>query len=158
MDDYTYIPESETSTIQTIQEPITQFSTSLNDLDRYEKAVDPDLQYKNEDLYDKTQLELRNSQYTNYVIKDEVIPNMFSDIQATVPRLNNTKSIIKPEKKQFSLNMFLSKLANSYIDILNDIINGHITMGTFTEGSRLLSLAILMVLISIFFIFFQKID
>lgn len=163
MDDYTYIPDSsqndQISEIQEqdkIEQPM--HSTSLQELDiiiqqERQKMTNYDLP-QDTDLYNKEQLRLRNSQYDYTVQEDGGNEPIYNTINP-----QRTKLVTQYPKTQqpFSVKVFLNKVANSYIDILTDLINGKISTDTFTKDFRTISLALLMIIISVFFVFFQSV-
>lgn len=76
-------------------------------------------------------------------------------------RLKNEENYHKYENsklKNMSIEQFIKFIANSYLDIINDLLEIN-SLGDlyeiFTKNDRLISIGVLMLAISIFFIFFQ---
>jgi hypothetical protein len=163
MDDYTYIPEPDKSNQDNYNnndnynnERGNNHSTSLQELDQIEQ------QYNNQedDLYNQEQLDMRNSQY-NYITsqQDPAGEPEYNTVAYTQTKRDDSRNVKERlEEKQFSMKIFLKKVANSYMDIINDILNGSVNMETFTKESRLIAIAILLILTSLFFVFFQTIE
>ena len=68
-----------------------------------------------------------------------------------------------PEKKQAeSLPIkeatFSLRVSKSFIDLVDDLAKGNINIDTFTKEDRLLSTIIFFIIVSVFFLFFNKIE
>lgn len=162
MDDYTYIPEPTNDLINEIQDEYTEkqiYSTSIQELDELAISASVELPHNNVQIPDDPteQLRLRNSQY-DYTYTHEN-PTDDPILRAVNPvRQQQLPQKIPQQSQKFTIQKFCNKIANSYIDIMNDMLNGNINIETFTKESRVLAMAVLMLIISVFFIFFQQIE
>ena len=58
--------------------------------------------------------------------------------------------------RDITVDSFLQRISNSYLDIINDLLSGNITVDTFSRDYRPIAMAILLIIISVFFVFFNK--
>ncbi len=132
--------------------PEIQASTSLNELD---------------------QLEILN-RHSDEFNKIPTIDNPYPDVlkkplfTRTIPESNPVNVVqetpiytVKP-LKEMSINEFSRVIANSLIGIINDMLKFNPNHDNFTEiftkDSRILAIGVLLLVISVFFIFFKNID
>jgi hypothetical protein len=163
--DYTYVPE-ETEQITDVN---AKFSTSISELDNIQQPQE----------YDQQDIASRISDYTNEVPSNTMYPDATKPLFiATLPdtsdnhkgntntRLDNMTNIANKKKQDYiiskelqniSVKDFFGKIASSYLEIIDDLLVGNLSLDTFTKDYRLLAIGILFIILSIFFIFFQKI-
>jgi hypothetical protein len=143
MADYTYDPEGRGPPILGDSQeilPVIPSSTSLKDLDLIDNPgliINPEGQSFPDPL--QNPLFLSGSGVT----------------QNTEP-----KPVVTSLTTSLSLKDFLSSITESLLGIINDLLSfkpGQDFVGIFTEGDRLLSVGILLVVITAFLIFFTKI-
>jgi hypothetical protein len=152
------------------QEP-KAYSTSLSELDQ--------LDYLNRNQGEYTKIEAVDNAYPNILEKPLFVatvpetgvlgPSPISNVNVN-PRtkaqtdLAAHQRLIDAENRKLqnmTLKNFGQKIATSWLDIINDLLNvssGSDLIEIFTKEDRLLSIGILCVIISIFFVFFNKID
>jgi hypothetical protein len=122
-----------------------KYSTSIRDLDLI-------------DNFDEKDIVERISGFEDISVPvDNPFPDQYNMYHAIVP---NSEYKMKPKELDFknkNIRNLLSQIANSYIDIIDDILSGDIKLTTFTKGIRLFAIGILMVVISLFFMFFNQI-
>ena len=145
MDDYIY-----SSKLNLPQEQINS-STTLDELDKLEKLE-----------------RLENDEYNIVPTPGITNPDILSKqplFMKTVPEKTHdqlVEDIYKNQHKKvniISIKNFATNIANSLLDILNDILSFNIGhddfIDIFTKDDRLIAIGILMIIISIFFILFR---
>lgn len=171
---YEYEPEYESEN-EELEDEIC-FSTKLEELDKIDmlnrnsdninQIVTPDNLYpdplSNKPLFTKTipkggiYGESPPEPFVNNGILNE------SDVTPeTLTKIKNEENYRKYEDskiKNMSIEQFIKFIANSYLDIINDLLEINSLndlYDIFTKNDRLISIGVLMLAISIFFIFFQ---
>jgi hypothetical protein len=132
--------------------PEIQASTTLNELDELE------IINRNSDEFNK--IPTIDNPYPDILKKPlftRTIPESVPVEQISEPIIIKGKSL-----KEMSIKEFSSIIANSLIEILNDILKFDPTRDNFTEiftkDSRILAIGVLLLIISVFFIFFKNVD
>ena len=154
MADYVYksneIPSDDYIEEECIPEEV-QASTTLDELDELE------IINRNADEFNK--IPTIDNPYPD-VLKKPIFTRTIP--QSEPPKSISHPSIVrKPAFKDMSIKEFSNTIANSLIEIIHDILNynqGDDLTEIFTKDSRLLSIGVLLLIISIFFIFFKNVD
>jgi hypothetical protein len=134
-------------------EPQVQASTTLDELD--------ELEIINRNAGEFNKIPAIDNPYPDILKK----PIFTSTIVDTTSNINapvvEPSFIPKTALKDMTINEFASTIANSLIDIINDLLRyrGEDDLTEiFTKDSRLLAVGVLLLIISIFFIFFKNVD
>ncbi len=132
--------------------PEIQASTTLNELDELE------IINRHSDEFNK--IPTIDNPYPDILKKPlftRTIPENVPVEQISEPIIIKSKSL-----KEMSIKEFSSIIANSLIEIINDILKFDPTRDNFTEiftkDSRILAIGVLLLIISVFFIFFKNVD
>jgi hypothetical protein len=147
--DYTYSPEKKVTEIE--EEVINpKLSTTIQDLDIYDNFEQNDIENRyqaiNPNSADDYQEFIQGGKGTSVLQSTNIPPKKIATV------------VCPNQFEELKVKNFLQKISSSYIDILNDLLKGKLVLETFTKDFRLISIGILMVFISIFFVFFNKID
>lgn len=131
--------------------PEVQGSTTLDELDQLE------IINRNADEFNK--IVTPDNPYPDILKK----PIFTRTIPETVPTAERPIVANAPKKalKDMSINEFATTIANSLIEIINDLLRyrpGDNFTEIFTKDSRLLAIGVLLLIISVFFIFFKNVD
>ena len=171
-DDYVYEPD-DTSKVQEYEEDEECFVTSLQELDEIEMdmrnqdetdiTMAPDNRYPNvlnEPLFVKTMGPPRGE-----TEKIETVNHIREPLVSTTPEeetIVENARLIQDRRdksmKSMSIESFVSSLARSYLDIVNDLLTFrdlNDLKDIFTKDERLVAIGVLFLAISIFFIFFK---
>lgn len=154
MDDYVYISNDAQYNEPTSNHncvPEVQASTTLEELDEIE------IINRHSDEFNK--IPNTDNPYPDVLKK----PIFTKTISETTPSTTITKpyNIQKIDFKDMSIQQFSSTIANSLIEIIHDILNyksGDNFTDIFTKDSRILAIGVLLLIISIFFIFFKNVE
>lgn len=156
MADYVYNPYVEVPSYDTADDsevcvPENKASTTLDELDELE------IINRNADEFNK--IPTIDNPYPDLLKK----PIFTRTIPESIPQKPVLPIGLKPKKalKDMSINEFASTIANSLIEIINDILKyrgGDNFIDIFTKDSRLLAIGVLLLIISVFFIFFKNVD
>lgn len=127
-------------------------STSLDELDQ--------LEILNRHADEFSKIPTVDNPYPD-VLKKPLFTRVLPDPDANPPP---APTYIKPRPTNFnelSIKDFASTIANNLIDIINDLLmykSGDDIMSIFTKDTRLLSIGVVLVIISIFMIFFKNVE
>lgn len=126
-------------------------STSLDELDQ--------LEILNRHADEFSKIPTIDNPYPD-VLKKPLFTKVLPDTQAKPTQ----QPIRKPRPTNFnelSIKDFASTIANNIMDILNDLLmykSGDDILSIFTKDTRLLSIGVVLVIISIFLIFFRNVE
>jgi len=154
MVEYTYTPRNiECSQDLTEDNYVDKASTSIDELDQIE------LLNRNADNYN--QIITPDNPYPDILKKPlftSVVPE--GGILRLPPKVKKTVRFNPTKFSEMNIQEFMSEIADSIVSILNDLIsfrgNSDDFMSIFTKDNRLLSIGILLVIISLFIVFFIK--
>lgn len=122
--------------------------------------LDPNLALDSTNIKDLDMLEDKDV----IINQDNIFVDPISD-PLFLPTFNSTtqKKVSTKQQKSFSemsLSEFLQNIAMSYIDILNDILQGNCKSinDLLLKDTRGIAVALLLIIISVFFVFFNQIE
>ena len=150
------------------------YSTAIKELDDIEEI---DTQFIDRRPND-TRTVITNPKYSTDIKVNEGIGNELSiqskntDIVDRQPNndilFNNqllpTQQSIQPvdnvstKLENTTLNGFITRLSRAYLEIIDSILTGTVSIEYITSGDRMVAIGVLMVITSIFFLVFQKLD
>lgn len=129
-----------------------QASTTLDELDQLE------IINRNADEFNK--IVTPDNPYPD-VLKKPIYTRTIPETVIQSSNQESLKPIPKKALKDMSINEFATTIANSLIEIINDLLKyrpGDNFTDIFTKDSRLLSIGVLLLIISVFFIFFKNVE
>ena len=152
---------------QTLINP--RYSTSIKDLDILDNFAPEDILNRNRDsfsqYYPDTDTSLDPTKTTNYNDIEVYFPKPKPPPETERIGISNDRldalskkaNEHKPQElEDLTIRDFFKKTANAYMNIINAIFTGTISIDLLLVDENLIAIALLMILVSIFFIFFQK--
>lgn len=177
MSDYVYSPQDKENAVSGNGKS----STSIRDLEDleyidYNNQSHPSKEFGTRDVsqrmdpYNDLKQVISNDQFpdlTSTPIYQQTVPisdvnnsltNQRTRVMSVQENIKNAVDHNSNKLENISFKDFFSKVSESYIEIIDDLLDGNWVIETFTKDNRLLAMGILFVIISIFFIFFNQIE
>lgn len=82
-------------------------------------------------------------------LNNQLLPN-----QQSIQPIDN----VSTKLENTTINGFITRISRAYLDIIDSILTGTVSIEYITSGDRMVAIGVLMVITSIFFLVFQKLD
>ena len=109
----------------------------------------------NEGIGNELSIQSKNTDIVDRQPNNDILfNNQLLPTQQSIQPVDN----VSTKLENTTLNGFITRLSRAYLEIIDSILTGTVSIEYITSGDRMVAIGVLMVITSIFFLVFQKLD